>query len=80
MTNLQNAQNDSKNDKNVNFIIFPENSNPDLYFDIGFDSIRQLQIPKSKMTDFGTFSKIESKIRKINQLQSNVEIALVDGF
>ena len=32
------------------------------------------------MVLFGTFSKIESKIRKISQLQSAVEIALVDEF
>ena len=43
MPDLQNAQNDSKNDKNVNFIFFPENSNPDLYFDIGFDGTRHLE-------------------------------------
>ena len=43
MPDLQIAQNDSKIDKNVNFIIFPENSNLDLHFDIGFDGIRQLE-------------------------------------
>ena len=39
-----------------------------------------LQIPKSKTKLFGTFSKIESKIRKISQLQSAVKIVLLDGF
>ena len=39
-----------------------------------------LQIPKSKVVDSGTFSKIEPKIRKISQLQSAAEIALVDEF
>ena len=39
-----------------------------------------LQIPKSKTKLFGKFSKIEPKIRKISQLQSAPEIALVDEF
>ena len=43
MPDLQNAQNDSKNDKNVNFKFFPGNLNLDLHFDIGFDRIRQLE-------------------------------------
>ena len=43
MPDLQSAQNDSKNDKNANFIIFPANSNLDLHFDIGFDGIRELE-------------------------------------
>ncbi len=43
MADLQSAQNSSKNDKNVIFIFFPKNSNPDLHFDIGFDGIRQLE-------------------------------------
>ena len=42
MQDLQNAQNDSKSDKNVNFIFFLENSNLDLHFDTGFDEIRSL--------------------------------------
>ena len=43
MKYLKNAQNESKNDKNVNFIFFPENSDLDLHFDIGFDGIRHLE-------------------------------------
>ncbi len=43
MKYLQNAQNDSKNDKNMNFIIFLENFDLDLHFDIGFDGIRHLE-------------------------------------
>ena len=40
---LQSAQNDSKNNENLNFKIFPENSNPELHFGTGFDGIRQLE-------------------------------------
>ncbi len=43
MKYLQNAQNDSRNDKNMNFIIFLENLDLDLHFDTGFDGIRQLE-------------------------------------
>ena len=39
-----------------------------------------IQISNPKVTLFGPFSKIEPKIRKISQLQSAVEIALVDEF
>ena len=41
-------------------------------------SILMLQIPNPKVTPFGTFSKIESKIRKTSKVQNNIEIALVD--
>ena len=40
--------------------------------------ISRLQIPKSKVVLFGTFSKIESKIRKISKFQNNIKIALVN--
>ena len=43
MKYLQSAQNDSEYDKNLNFKIFPENSNPELHFGTGFDEIRQLE-------------------------------------
>ena len=39
-----------------------------------------LQMPTPKVVIFGTFSKIESKIRKISKFQNNTEIALVDEF
>ena len=39
-----------------------------------------LQIPKSKTKPFGTFLKIDPKIRKIMHFQTAVEIALVYGF
>ena len=37
MKYLQNAQNDSRYHKNMNFIIFFENLDLDLHFDTGFD-------------------------------------------
>ena len=43
MPDLQSVKNDSKNYKNVNFIIFLENLDLDLHFDTGFDGIRQLE-------------------------------------
>ena len=43
MKYLQSDQNDSKYDENLNFAIFPENSNPELHFGTGFDGIRQLE-------------------------------------
>ena len=43
MKYLQSAQNDSKNDENLNFKIFPENSNPELHISTGFDGIRQFE-------------------------------------
>ena len=39
-----------------------------------------IQIPKSKVVLFGTFSKIESKIRDISKFQNCTEIALGDEF
>ena len=43
MKYLQNAQYDSRNDKNLNFIIFLENLDQGLHFDIDFDEIHQLE-------------------------------------
>ena len=43
MKYLSSAQNDSKYDENLNFGIFPENSNLELHFGTGFDEIRQLE-------------------------------------
>ena len=43
MKYLQSTQNDSKYDENLNFKIFPKNSNPELHFGTGFDGIRQLE-------------------------------------
>ena len=40
----------------------------------------RLQIPTYKVDLFGTFSKIDPKIRKISKFQTVVEIALVNGF
>ena len=64
---LPNVQNDVKHAKNYRkliFSIFFENLDLDLSFGEGFDGIHQLQILNPKVVLFGTFSKIESKIRK----------------
>ena len=37
-------------------------------------------MPTPKVTPFGTFSKIDPKIRKISQLRENTKFALVDEF
>ena len=42
--------------------------------------IKSLQIPKSKIKLFCTFSKIDPKIRKMSKFQNNTTTALVDGF
>ena len=39
-----------------------------------------LQIPNPKVVIFGTFLKIESKIRKIIKFQNNTKFALVNEF
>ena len=39
-----------------------------------------LQMPPPKVSFFGTFLKIESKIRKIIRFQNNTKFALVDEF
>ena len=37
-------------------------------------------MPTPKVVIFGTFSKIDPKIRKIGQLRENTKFALVDEF
>ena len=51
-----------------------------LYIEFCIKWQKRLQIPKSKTVYFGTFLKIDPKIRKIMHFQTAVEIALVDGF
>ena len=41
---------------------------------------RLVQMPPPKVSFFGTFLKIESKIRKIIKFQNNTKFALVDEF
>ena len=43
MDDFQSVQNDSRNDKIMNFKFFLQNSDLDLHFDTGFDGIRQLE-------------------------------------